>query len=114
MQSIVLYLKSEKYDLIGYDLAVPGHGCSGAYRSKGTEFVFKEDDAEAKLLMENCEPRLAFEAVDLTQCSFLKRLQAKFAALNKTPTLVVDGRKYRGLEDIRKFLEERTNEVSAI
>lgn len=106
MSSIILYLKSEKFDLVEYTMPHWGHWCSAGYRSKGTEFFYTGDDAEAKTLIENSELGNSCKIVDLSNCNFLFRLQAKLIGVNKTPTLVVDDKKYKGLENIKKFLNQ--------
>jgi len=103
---MILYLKSEKFDLVEYTVPNWGHWCSAGYRSKGTEFFYKKDDAEAKTLIESSKLKTLCEIVDLSNCNFLFRMRAKLIGVNETPTLVVDDKKYKGLEEIRKFLNQ--------
>ena len=107
MSSMILYAKSKKFDHVGYtmlNISGGGHWCSAGYRSKGTEFVYTKDDAQAKTLLEKLSPSLSI--VDLSQCDFSTKMRAILTGLRTTPTLVVDGEKYKGLENIKRFLNE--------
>jgi len=102
-----LYIKSEKIDLVEYTMphqTMGGHYCSAGYRSKGVMRKHSFEDEQAiKYLTSN---GFSFDLVDLSDCSFGTRLEAKISRINKTPSLVLDdGTKIKGIEQIREYLK---------
>ena len=53
------------------------------------------------------------EVIDLSNCSLLARFKARMAGLSKTPLLVLDNKRIRGLENIREFLKQHSREARA-
>lgn len=82
-----------------------GHWCSAGYMSEGTEFVLPENDAQAIKLLESSILGSSLKIVDLSRSSFFEQAYARITGLNKTPTLIVANKKYKGLEKIKGFLD---------
>jgi glutaredoxin len=64
-----------------------------------------EDQKAVDLLKETGAP---YRVVDLSDCSFMMQLKAKIFGINETPTLILNGVKIKGLENIKKALQEIT------
>lgn len=102
--NILLYVKSEKIPTIQYTEGIQGHPCTAAYRATQVIYNYKPEDQKAMdLLKESGTP---YRLVDLSDCSFLMQLKAKIFGINETPTLILNGVKIKGLENIKKALQE--------
>ena len=96
-----LYVKSEKIDArLKYTIPHRGHWCTAGYMSQGWEkYLFPEDKNALEFLEQK---RVSFNLIDLSECSIMKRLQAKLSRINKTPTLILDdGTKLKAIEQIK-------------
>jgi glutaredoxin len=101
---LILYVKSEKIPTVQYSEGVPGHPCTAAYRATSTVHCYKQEDQEAIDLLEKAG--IAYERVDLSSRDVTTQLKAKITGLNETPTLIFQGRKIKGLENIRRVLQK--------
>jgi len=100
--NFILYVKSEKLPIIQYSEGISGHPCTGGYRAREIVYNLKPEDKEAVDLLE--EAKINYKLVDLSDCPFTMRLKAKIIGINETPTLVVNGEKIRGVQNIRLTL----------
>jgi len=103
--NIILYVKSEKIPLIDISECIPGHPC-GEQPRKAVQVLqnYKAEDQEAIDILK--EAGVVFKLVDLSICSFTTRLKAKMSRIDRTPTLVLNDRKIRGIANIKKALQE--------
>ena len=96
-----LYVKSQKIDQVEYTVPNWGHWCSAGYRSKGVTRYFFPEDMEAIEFLNG--KNVSFNLIDISDRSFMTRLQAKITGINKTPTLILDNRiRLKGIEEIKK------------
>jgi glutaredoxin len=107
--NIVLYVKSEKAFVPGYSESpithtgwwIDGHGAlptaAQVIRS------YRSEDQEAIDLLKRAG--IAHKLVDLSNCSFSARLKSKMMGVNETPTLILNDKKIRGFESIKKLLQ---------
>ena len=100
---VILYVKSEKIPVIQYSESVSGHPCTGAYQATDTISGYKPEDQEIIEFLEKAG--ITYKLVDLSNCPLTAQLKAKIAGINETPTLVLNGAKIKGLEDIRQALQ---------
>jgi len=101
--NIVLYVKSEKIPIVQHTQAVPGHPCTGAFRAAQTIYNLKPEDQQAFDLLQ--EAGVSYKLVDLSNCSFSTQLKAKITGVNETPTLILNGQKIKGTENIKQALK---------
>ena len=101
----ILYVKSEKIQMAQYSEGVPGHPCTGAYRATQTMHNYKPEDQKAIDLLK--EAGVPHQLVDLSECSAAARLKAKITGINETPTLLMNGKKIKGVENISQALQEK-------
>lgn len=99
-----LYVKSVKMDQVEYTMphqSGGGHWCSAGYRSQGVMKYFAPEDNEAIEYLK--QKGISFDLIDLSDCSFKTRLQAKMSGINLTPTLILnDGTRINGIEQVKK------------
>jgi len=67
-------------------------------------YKYKQEEEEAVNLLK--EAGIAYRLVDLSNCSFTVLLKAKISGINEEPTLVLNHKKIKGIENIKKFLQE--------
>lgn len=105
MENIVLYVKSKKVSIgqsASFDIA------HGVYMgsSSGTSQTFKnyltEDEEAIKVLKES---GFSYTLVDLTESSSATRLKARIGGI-RTPTMILNGKKVVGLENIKQALRQ--------
>lgn len=106
MNKLRLYVKSKKTDQVEFTMphhSGGGHWCSAGYRSKGTERMFTEEDAEA---IEYLNAKgVSYSLVDLSEASVKDRLGARISGINRTPFLILDnGTKLRNLQEMKQNL----------
>jgi glutaredoxin len=102
--NILLYVKSGKVFIVPRTEGIYGHPCSGARKAAQTFHNYKPEDQKAIDLLKEAGQNL--QIIDLTNCSFATQLMAKMKGINETPTLVMNGRKIKGLENIAQILLE--------
>lgn len=102
--NILLYVKSEKIPIVQYTEGLSGHPCTAAFRATQVTYNYKPEDQKAMDLLEKAG--IAYEVVDLSDCSFIMQLKAKIFGINETPTLILNGVKIKGLENIKRALQE--------
>jgi glutaredoxin len=102
--SILLYVKSEKVSIVPITEGIYDHPCSGARRATQTFHNYKPEDQKAMDLLE--EAGTNHQIIDLSNCSFATQLMAKIKGINETPTLIMNGRKIKGSENITQILQE--------
>lgn len=103
----ILYVKSEKFAQVKYTMPHHDHWCSAGYRVTKTDYVLSEEDRKAIELLEKAG--LKFKIVDLGLADIMTRFKAKIDGVNKTPTLIYEGRKLKGLRHITETLEKLVN-----
>lgn len=104
VENVTLYVKSKKISMGGSSIVVGPHG--DFYGSSGTTQTIVDylpEDQEAINLLKQTE--VTYELVDLTICSFTTRLKARINGI-KTPTLVLNGRKIIGIQNIKQALKD--------
>jgi len=99
-----LYVKSEKANRLEFTMphhSGGGHWCSAGYRSKGTEKVFKEEDAEA---IEYLDAKgVSYSLIDLSETPVKDRIWTRISGMNRTPILILDnGTRLKNLGDIKQ------------
>lgn len=104
MDDFILYVKSEKISIFKYSEGVPHHPCTGAYRASQTIRNYTEQDEEAAELLN--EAGITHKLIDLSDCSFIKQLKAKITGINETPTLILNGKKIKGIQNIKQALHQ--------
>jgi glutaredoxin len=110
--NLILYVKSEKIPtVLQYSEGTHGHACTAAYRATQTDYIYKHEDQEAMKLLE--EAKTAYTLVDLSDCSFSMQLKAKATGINKTPTLVLNGRKIKGSQNIKQALHKISHSIKS-
>ena len=77
---------------------------TGSAGSPRDFMVLKSEDEEAVNSLR--KKGIAFETVDLTRSPFVSRLRFRLSGM-KTPTVVMNGRKLAGLQNIKEALEEK-------
>lgn len=102
--NVTLYIKSEKIPVMRYSEGLHGHPCIATDRAPQTFYNNKPEDQNAMALLK--EAGITHRIVDLSDCSFTVQLKAKIIKVNDTPTLVLNGRKIKGLENIKQALHE--------
>ena len=100
----ILYVKSEKIPIVKHSVGIHGHPCTAADRAVQTHTLLTPEDQEAKELVE--KSGVSFKIIDLGECSFLTQIKAKISGINKTPTLILNGKAIRGIQNIRKALQD--------
>jgi hypothetical protein len=99
-----LYVKSVKMDQVEFTMphqSGGGHWCSSGYRSQGVMKYFAPEDNEAIEYLK--QKGISFDLIDLSDCSFKTRLQAKMSGIGLTPTLILnDGTRINGIEQVKK------------
>ncbi len=103
-KSLILYVKSEKIPIIQHCQGISGHPCTGAYRVGETIYNYTSEDKAVIDLLE--EAKIAYELVDLSDCPFSVQLKAKILGINKTPTLLLNNRKIKGVQNIKQALHQ--------
>ena len=101
----VLYVKSEKSEQVEFTMPHTtggGHWCSAGYRAARTHRTHSKEDEEGMQLLE--EAGISYRLVDLADASVAAQLRARIMGVNKTPTLLYGGKKYKGLEEIKAAL----------
>jgi hypothetical protein len=106
MEKAILYVKSEKLEQVQYTMPNWGHWCSAGYRASRVDYGFNEEDEKAIEAVKNSG--LECMIVDLGPQGVLAQIKAKIIGVNKTPTLVYKGEKFRGLEQILMVLNKRS------
>lgn len=104
VDNLILYVKSEKIPIVRYSEGVTGHACTGAYRATQTDCIYKPEDKEALDLLK--EVGTTYKLIDLSDCPFSTQLKAKITGVNETPTLVLNGRKIKGSQNIKQALHK--------
>jgi len=104
-EEAVLYVKSEKFELVEFTMPHHDHWCSAGYRVTRTDYVLDEEDRKAVKFLERSG--LQFKIVDLSLENALTRFKAKIKGINETPTLVYRGQKLKGLRQIAEALEKQ-------
>lgn len=98
-----LYVKSVKTDQVEYTMphkSGGGHWCSAGYRSRGVMKYFTPEDNEAIEYLK--QKGFSFNLIDLSDCSFKIRLQARVSRINQTSTLILDdSTRINGIEKIK-------------
>jgi len=101
--NILLYVKSEKVPLVQHTEGIYGHPCS-APRATQTFHNYKPEDQKAIDLLEKAG--INHQIIDLANCSLATQFMAKIKDINATPTLIMNGKKIKGLENIKQILQE--------
>ena len=107
--NIVLYVKSKKVFVAGYSQTPITHtgwwidGYGALPTATQVTRSHKSEDQEAIDLLKVAGT--AYKLVDLSNCSFSARLRSKIMEVNETPILILNGKKIRGLENIKKVLQ---------
>jgi len=83
------------------------HYCSAGYRASKTDLVLEEEDKKAIEVLE--KTGLQYTLIDIGLASASARIKAKIEGINKTPTLIYKGQKFKGLQQIMELFETTAN-----
>lgn len=98
-----LYVKSAKIDQAEWTMPHHDHYCSAGYRTSKTDMILNEEEQKAIELLE--KTGLKYVLIDLSLESSVNRMAARVRGINTTPTLVYEGRKLEGLQQISGTLK---------
>ena len=105
----ILYVKLGKVFVAGYSQTpithtgwwVDGYGALPTATQETRSH--RSEDQEAIDLLKGAG--IAYKLVDLSNCSFSARLRSKIMGVKETPTLILNDKKIRGFENIKKVLQ---------
>jgi len=104
MSEVILYVRSKKVSFGKSPGFSSEHGQVTIYSgSLTTTRSYEPEDQEAISLLD--EGKVAYTLVDLTESSLAVRLKARLGGV-KTPTIVWNGKKIVGIENVRQALKE--------
>ncbi len=102
-----LFIKSEKLEVVRYEMPNSGHWCSAANRVQSTIANLSPQDRLAKEILSRSN--MQFEIVDLSATGGVR---AWLRGVKNTPTLIVEGdtsRKYEGVKAISQYVSQGQN-----
>jgi hypothetical protein len=102
-ESLILYVKSEKFEQVQWTMPHHDHYCSAGYRAQKADFVLSENDQKAIDVVK--ETGLEYTLVDLGLAGGATRLKAKTDGIKTTPTLIYRGQKLEGLLQVMEMLK---------
>ena len=102
-ESTVLYVKSKKFEQVQWAMPQPDHYCTAGYQSSKTDFVLDEEDKKVVEMLERTG--IPYTLVDLCSTRAIARLKARIGGISTTPTLIFQGQKLEGLEQITSALK---------
>jgi len=105
MEDSTLYVKSKRISVHKSPILEVHHGhVFGTFSETIQTMVnYLPEDQEAIDLLK--QPNLAYRLVDLNACPFMARVKARIIGI-RTPTLVLNGRKIVGVENIKQALKD--------
>ena len=104
LETPILYINSVIIPIIKYE-GRAGHPCfSDTWRGSLEVCENLDDkDKQAKELLD--KNGIKYKLIDLSGCPLRIRLKAKITGINETPTLILNGEKIKGIENIKRAVQ---------